>query len=59
MHGHKEDSRMALDNNSYFYARRVIWRLVGATLKITIFPEVFELQATSPVYGKVNAINFN
>ena len=59
MHGRKEDARVTLDNNCYCYATRVIWRLVGATLMIMIFLEVFELQATSPVYLKVKPINFN
>jgi len=50
MHGRKENARVALDNNSYFYAPRVIWRLVVATLISRIFLEVFELQAILPVY---------
>jgi hypothetical protein len=58
MYGRKEDARVALDN-CYCYAPRVIWRLVGATLMSMIFLEVFELQATSLVYWKVKAINFN
>ena len=51
MHGHKECASVALDNNSYLYAPKVIWRLVGATFMNMIFVEVFELQ--------VKAISFN
>jgi hypothetical protein len=37
MHGRKEDARVALDNNHYFYAAREIGKLVGATLMSMIF----------------------